>query len=229
MAVTVDVISDLICPWCYIGKRRLERAIAALPPGTEVRVRWHAYQLNPEMPREGMDRRTYRTTKFGSWERSQQLDAQVTAAAAEEGLPFDLAKAARTPNTFDGHRVVWLAGLAGCQDAVVEALFQAYFVDGRDVGDAATLIEIATAAGLDRERVTTLLAGEGGTTEVREEEEQARQIGVQGVPLFVFDGRFAVSGAHDPATFLKVFEQAGIPRAAAGDSCAIDADGRAAC
>lgn len=229
MAVTVDVISDLICPWCYIGKRRLERAIASLPLGTEVRVRWHAYQLNPEMPSEGIDRRTYRTTKFGSWERSQQLDAQVTAAAAEEGLPFDLAKAARTPNTFNGHRVVWLAGQAGCQDAVVEALFQAYFVDGRDVGEPATLIEIATAAGLDREQVTTLLAGDGGTTEVREEEEQARQIGVQGVPLFVFDGRFAVSGAHDPATFLKVFEQAGIPQAAAGDSCAIDADGRAAC
>lgn len=229
MAVTVDVISDLICPWCYIGKRRLERAIASLPAGTEVRVRWHAYQLNPEMPKEGIDRRTYRTTKFGSWERSQQLDAQVTAAAQEEGLLFDLSKAARTPNTSNGHRVVWLAGQAGCQDAVVEALFRAYFVDGRDVGDAATLTEIASAAGLDREQVATLLGGDGGTTEVREEEEQARQIGVQGVPLFVFDGRFAVSGAHDPATFLKVFEQAGVPQAAAGDTCAIGEDGRAAC
>jgi len=229
MAVTVDVISDLICPWCYIGKRRLERAIAALPGGTEVQVRWHAYQLNPQMPQEGMDRRAYRVAKFGSWERSQGLDAQVTEAARGEGLAFDLEKAARTPNTFDGHRAVWLAGEAGCQDAVVEALFRAYFVEGRDLGDRATLAEIVAGAGLDRDRASALLSGDEGVAEVRDEEEQARRIGVQGVPLFLFDKRLAVSGAREPAEFLRVFQQTGLTLAPGGDACAIGEDGQPAC
>ena len=229
MAVTVDVISDLICPWCYIGKRRLERAIAALPSGTEVEIRWHAYQLNPQMPQEGMDRRAYRVAKFGSWERSQGLDAQVTEAARGEGLAFDLEKAARTPNTFDGHRVVWLAGQAGCQDAAVESLFRGYFVEGRDIGDHATLIEIAASAGLDRDRAAALLGGEEVTAEVRDEEEQARRIGVQGVPLFLFDKRLAVSGAREPAEFLRVFQQTGVAFVPSGDACPIGVDGKPDC
>src|ERR1700732_3554952 len=132
MTLTVDVISDVICPWCYIGKRRLEEAVAAF--GREqVRVRWHPFQLNPRMPKEGVNRREYRTAKFGSWERSLALDAQVAAAGRAEGIPFAHEKIERTPNTLDAHRLIWLAEKEGVQNAVVEALFRAYFTEGRDI------------------------------------------------------------------------------------------------
>src|SRR5947209_1031359 len=145
--VTVDVISDLICPWCYIGKRRLERAVAALAGRHEVRVRWHPFQLNPQMPRGGMDRRAYRTAKFGSWERSQALDARVAAVGAAEGLVFAFDKIGRTPNTLDAHRLIRVAGQVGVQDAVVEALFRGYFTEGRDLSDRQTLLDVVAGAG----------------------------------------------------------------------------------
>lgn len=119
--LTVDVISDVICPWCFIGKRRLEKALKGQPCS----VRWHPFQLNPEMPREGIERKSYRIRKFGSWERSQELDARVAAAGRGEGIAFDFNRMARTPNTLDAHRIIWLAGERGVQDAAVEALFLA--------------------------------------------------------------------------------------------------------
>jgi predicted DsbA family dithiol-disulfide isomerase len=124
MTLTVDVISDVICPWCYIGKRRLEKAVRALGGRHPVAICWYPFELNPRLPPEGLDRREYRTAKFGSWERSQELDAHVAAAGAGEGIPFAFDRIRRTPNTFDSHRLIWLAGLAGMQDAVVEALFR---------------------------------------------------------------------------------------------------------
>ena len=139
MNLAVDVISDVICPWCYIGKRRLEKAIAALEGQHEVRVRWHPFQLNPTMPKEGVSRREYRIEKFGSWERSQELDAKVIAVGESEGIPFSFDKSERTPNTVDAHRLIWLADKHGCQDAVVEALFVAYFTEGRDISNRTTL------------------------------------------------------------------------------------------
>ena len=132
MPLTVDVISDVICPWCYIGKRRLEKAVIAVAGRHEVRVRWHPFQLNPQMPRGGMDRRAYRTAKFGSWEQSQALDAQVAAVGAAEGLVFAFDKMKRTPFTLDAHRLIRLGGQEGIQDVVVEAMFLAYFTEGRD-------------------------------------------------------------------------------------------------
>ena len=161
--LTIDVISDVICPWCFIGKRRLEKAL----DGRSAPVRWHPFQLNPDMPREGIDRKSYRIRKFGSWERSQELDAQVGAAGPGEGIAFNPDKMARTPNTLDAHRVIWLAGERGVQDAVVEALFLAYFTDGRDLTDRATLAEIAAGAGLDRAEVEELLVGHKGLDAVR--------------------------------------------------------------
>ena len=130
MNLSVEVISDVICPWCFIGKRRLEKALAALDGSHEVRVRWLPFQLNPTMPKEGISRREYRTKKFGSWERSQELDAQVAAAGEAEGIHFAFDRMERTPNTLDAHRLLWLADTVGVQDAVVEALFRAYFTDG---------------------------------------------------------------------------------------------------
>jgi predicted DsbA family dithiol-disulfide isomerase len=215
--LTIDVISDVICPWCFIGKRRLEKALGVRP----ATIRWHAFQLNPDMLREGIDRRAYRTRKFGSWERSLELDAQVAAAGRGEGIAFDFDRMARTPNTLDAHRIIRLAGERGVQDAVVEALFLAYFTDGRDISDRVTLAEIAAGAGLDRAEVDELLAGAAGMEAVRAGEHEARRLGVSGVPFFVVNGQVALSGAQPPELFLQAFEQAG-KAVVAGDACEVD-------
>ena len=215
--LTIDVISDVICPWCFIGKRRLEKALAGRP----ATVRWHPFQLNPDMPREGIDRKSYRIAKFGSWERSQELDAQVSAAGRGEGIAFNFDRMARTPNTLDPHRIIWLAGERGVQDAVVEALFLAYFTDGRDLSDRATLAEIAAGCGLDRAEVDGVLAGDAGLDVVSAGEQQARRLGVSGVPFFVVNGRVALSGAQPPELFLQAFEQAS-ETVGAGDECEVD-------
>ncbi|AMV40154.1 DsbA family oxidoreductase [Planctomyces sp. SH-PL62] len=215
--LTIDVISDVICPWCFIGKRRLEKALN----GRAATVRWHPFQLNPDMPREGIERREYRIRKFGSWERSQGLDAQVAAAGRGEGIAFNFDRQSRTPNTLDAHRVIWLAGERGVQDAVAEALFLAYFTEGRDLADRETLAEIAAGAGLTQ--VEELLAGDKGLDVVRAGEEQARHLGVSGVPFFVVNGKVALSGAQPPELFLQAFEQAG-EGVVAGESCEIDSE-----
>ena len=215
--LTIDVVSDVICPWCFIGKRRLEKALG----DRAASVRWHPFQLNPDMPREGIDRKSYRIRKFGSWERSQELDARVAAAGRGEGIAFRFDRMARTPNTLDAHRTIWLAGERGVQDAVVEALFLAYFNDGRDLSNRATLAEIAAAAGLDRAEVDGMLAGDAGLDVVRAGEEHARRLGVSGVPFFVVNGRVALPGAQPPELLLRAFEQAGDP-VRVGDACEVD-------
>ena len=223
--LTIDVISDVICPWCFIGKRRLEKALSGRP----ATIRWHPFQLNPDMPREGIDRKSYRMRKFGSWERSQELDAQVAAAGQGEGIAFNFDKMARTPNTLDAHRVIWLAGEQGLQDAVVEALFLAYFTDGRDLSGRATLAEIAARAGLDRAEVEEMLVDHKGLDVVRAGEEQARRLGVSGVPFFVVNGKVALSGAQPPEMFLQAFEQAG-EAVTVGEVCEVDpATGKREC
>jgi predicted DsbA family dithiol-disulfide isomerase len=221
----IDVISDVICPWCFIGKRRLEKALN----GRSATVRWHPFQLNPDMPREGIDRKSYRIGKFGSWERSQELDTQVAAAGQGEGIAFNFDRMARAPNTLDAHRVIWLAGESGVQDAVVESLFHAYFTDGRDLSDRATLADVAAGAGLDRAEVDDLLAGDRGMDAVRVGEDEARRLGVSGVPFFVVNGRIALSGAQPPELFRQAFEQAGTV-VVVGDTCEVDpASGKRVC
>jgi predicted DsbA family dithiol-disulfide isomerase len=223
--LTIDVISDVICPWCFIGKRRLEKALI----GRSTAVRWHPFQLNPDMPREGIDRKSYRIRKFGSWERSQELDTQVAAAGQGEGIAFNFDRMARTPNTLDAHRVIWLAGESGVQDAVVETLFHAYFTEGRDLSDRATLADVAAGAGLDQAEVDDLLAGDGGLDAVRAGEEEARRLGVAGVPFFVVNRRFTLSGAQPPELFRQAFEKAGAA-VVAGDACEVDpVGGKRAC
>src|SRR5258707_14945263 len=149
MKLAIDIVSDVICPWCFIGKRRFEKALRLRPPEVEIEVHWRPYELNPDMPAEGIDRKLYRTRKFGSWEHSQALDAQVAQAGAGDGIPFAFDRMERTPNTFDAHRLIWLAGKQGAQAAVVEALFRAYFLDARDIGDREVLAQVAGAAGLN--------------------------------------------------------------------------------
>lgn len=224
MTITVDITSDVICPWCYVGKRRLEAAIKA--SGWDVRVRWLPYQLNPTMPAEGMDRRAYRTRKFGTWERSLELDAQLNAAAAPDGLHFAFDKIARTPNTFDAHRVLWLADQLGVQDGVMEALFRAYFVDGKNIGDRETLLDVAAAGGLDRERADRMLHSDEGVDEVKVAEAAARRRGVDGVPFFVVNWAVAISGAQPTAAFLAAFDHVTTAAAETAGTCAV---GRGTC
>jgi predicted DsbA family dithiol-disulfide isomerase len=230
MGWDVDVTSDVICPWCYIGKRRLERAVRDLGGRHEVRVRWHPFRLNPTMPAEGMDRRDYRTAKFGSWERSQALDAQVAAAGEAEGIVFDFDRIGRTPNTLDAHRLIAPAGEQGVQDAVVEALFRGYFTEGRDLSDRGTLLGLVAHAGLNRGRAESLLLGDEGLESLRAAEGRSRRLGVEGVPYFVINGEVAVSGAQGPQAFLAAFGRvSAAPQEAAGGVCTVGPGGTPTC
>lgn len=185
-SLRLEIVSDTICPWCYIGKRRLGRALGQLAAeGVGFELLWRPFQLNPTMPVEGVDRRSYRTGKFGSWERSQALDAQVAAAGAEDGLVFRHDLMARTPNTVASHALIHLAhelGGAELQDRVVEALFAAYFTRGRNVGDPAVLADLAEVTGMDRARAATWLADPASGAAVRRDEELARRLDLHGVP-----------------------------------------------
>jgi predicted DsbA family dithiol-disulfide isomerase len=191
----IQVVSDVVCPWCFIGKRRLEKALD-LMGRKDVAVEWRPFQLNPNAPKEGWNRREYRAAKFGGIEVADRLQDRVVAAGASEGLQFRFDLVAKTPNTFDAHRLIWLAGREGVQDGVVEGLFRAYFLEGRDVGDRGVLREIGLNGGLE-----TLLDTDLGIAEVSREEERARVRGVSGVPTFFFDGAAVTSGAH-PAELL---------------------------
>lgn len=228
MTIKVDVISDIICPWCYIGKRRLEKAVA-LAGLDDVQVQWHPFQLNPQMPKAGMNRKEYRTAKFGSWERSLDLDAQVTAAGIEEKIPFAFERIDRTPNTFDAHRLIWLAEQGGVQDAVVEALFRAYFTEGRDITSIPTLLDVVSDAGLDRGRTEALLSGDDGVEVIQAAEEQAHRAGIRGVPFYIIDGTLALSGAREPSDFLAAFKQAGGLSGDEGSACKIGPGGEPSC
>lgn len=207
MNLAVDVISDVICPWCYIGKRRLEQAIATLDDQHSVSVRWHPFQLNPSMPKEGISRREYRIGKFGSWERSAELDAQVFAAGKAEGVHFAFEKMARTPNTVDAHRLIWLSGQRGCQDAVVESLFRAYFSQGRDIGDQRVLIEMASESGLDRQAAESMFNSDEGMDAIAKGQQLSQQHQVSGVPFFIVNNAIALSGAQPPQAFVEAFKQ----------------------
>jgi predicted DsbA family dithiol-disulfide isomerase len=207
MNLTIDIISDVICPWCFIGKRRLEKAIAAQQH--EVRVRWLPFQLNPTMPKEGISRREYRTRKFGSWERSLELDANMVAVGKAEGIHFAFDRMERTPNTLDAHRLIWLAEREGVQDAVVEALFRAYFTEGRDISNRQTVLDVVAEAGLDRGKAEAVLNCDDGLEAIKESDELARRFRVEGVPFFIIGGKITLSGAQQPDAFLEAFEKAG--------------------
>jgi predicted DsbA family dithiol-disulfide isomerase len=180
----IEVVSDVVCPWCFIGKRRLEKALALVAQkGAE--VHWKAFELNPQAPKEGMDRQAYRARKFGSAAYAKELEARVIEAGAEEGIEFHFDRVERVPNTFDAHRLIWLAGREGSQDAIVENLFHAYFIDGQDVGNPGTLQKIASQSGLDSTRVDELFHTDLGQRQVHDEEREAHTRGVNGVPSFL--------------------------------------------
>ena len=201
--IIIEVVSDVVCPWCFIGKRRLEKALALLGR-KDVRVHWKAFELNPDAPKEGMNRAAYRARKFGSLAYAQQLEAHVVEAGAEEGIGFRFDRIERVPNTFDAHRLTWLAAQDGGQDAVVENLFRAYFIDAEDVGMPEVLRRIGVQSGLDPGRIEQLLAGETGRSEVLAEERESRGQGVSGVPTFFVNGQPVMSGAQKPDLLASV-------------------------
>ncbi len=201
----IDVVSDVICPWCYIGKRRLASALNQRPE-VEADILWHPFQLNPDMPPEGMARERYIAAKFGGGQHAGRIYQNVTDVGAAVGIPFHFERIQVTPNTRDAHRLIRRASEAGGADAVVEALFNAYFIEGRNIGEHETLTEIAGEAGLDGEATARFLASREGAEEVLAEDMSARRIGINAVPCFIFDRKYVVSGAQEPEFFFPLFD-----------------------
>jgi predicted DsbA family dithiol-disulfide isomerase len=228
----LDVVSDTICPWCYVGKRRLAAALPVLAAeGLRFEVTWRPFQLNPAMPTEGLDRRLYRSAKFGSWEKSQALDAQVAAAGRGDGLVFRHDLMAKTPNTLASHALIRLGlelGGPALQDRVVEALFAAYFAQGRDVGDREVLAELGEGVGIDRARSLAFLADPASAAAVADEERLARGLGLNGVPSYVLDGRYLFSGAQPARAMVRALREASAVPATPGRAAASAATAAAA-
>jgi predicted DsbA family dithiol-disulfide isomerase len=201
----IDVVSDVVCPWCFIGKRRLEKAIA-LTPDIPVAVHFRPYFLNDWIPREGIDRKDYLTKKFGSVERYASIAQRVAAAAADEGLTYAIDRISRQPNTLDSHRLILWAGENGAR--MKQRLMDLYFTEGADLSDREVLVRAAADVGLDPDRVREQLAGDVDVERVTREAESAKDAGIDGVPTFIFGGRLAVSGAQAPDSLASAIERA---------------------
>ncbi len=207
MRLQIDIVSDTVCPWCYIGQKRFARAVARFGHDA-VNVVWRPYQLDPTIPPEGMDRKAYLRQKFGEGHRPKEILQALEQAAASEGLLFEFDAIKRSPNTLDSHRLIRWALSAGCQDQVVGLLFEAYFEHGLDIGDTNVLTQIAAQAGMDSRLVADLLSGDADKDLVRREIATAREMGIRGVPTFIIDQRYAVSGAQESDTLLSLMQEA---------------------
>lgn len=212
--LVVDIVSDVVCPWCYIGKRKLESALTELQarePGLAILRRWHPFQLNPDLPANGIAREAYLEAKFGGKARAAEIYTRVRAAGKDVGIPFDFDRIERQPNTLEAHRLIAWAQNRGDQkatDALVEQLFRAYFIDGRLLTDTEQLVNIAHDAGFPEGGVRAMLRSGAGRSEVEAEDREARAVGISGVPFFIFNGKTAVSGAHEPAALLEAITAA---------------------
>ena len=205
--LTIRVVSDVICPWCFIGKRRLEKALLQLEADVTTEVRWSPFELNPDMPLGGIDRKAYRSAKFGSWRKSLELDAQVAVVGATEGIEFAFERIQRTPHTFSAHRLIWFAGKQADQNTVVEELFRRYFVDGDDVGAPEVLAAIAERCGISPATAREFLESNEGSAEVARDSEAARRLGISGVPTFIVNEIDAVTGAQTPEALVSAFRR----------------------
>lgn len=202
----IDIVSDTVCPWCFIGKRRLERAFL-LRPDMQFNIHWRAYRLDPSVPAEGVDRKAYMQAKFGSNPNRQAMTEALQTAGRNEDIAFNFEAIARTPNTLDSHRLIRWAGGAGLQNDVVERLFTAYFEDGRDIGNRDVLVEIASDVGMDSALVADLL-DQGEDREIIEREDAlAHRMRISGVPTFIFENKYLVSGAQDAETLAQVMDK----------------------
>lgn len=203
----VDIIVDVVCPWCYVGKSRLERALARKSLGN-IEIGWRPFLLNPNMPSEGKDRDAYLSEKFGSVERARARYRVIEDAGVEEGIGFRFDLIRRTPNTVNSHRLVRFAGQKQRQTEMVGMLFRAYFTAGRDIGDVTQLADIAADAGLDRDETLAYLTSDTDADMVLAEDEMARSMGVGGVPCYIIDRKYAISGAQSPEVFHQIFDLA---------------------
>lgn len=201
--IKLDILSDPICPWCYIGKANLDRALMA-NPDHPFEIEWHPFQLNPEMPLEGMDRRTYLETKFGGKDQAREVYGRIEDAAGEAGLKVNFDAIKRTPNTINAHRLIHWSGLEGRQTAVVSRMFKAYFEDGQDIGDTSVLLDIAEGVEMDRAMTERLLAGDADVEDIRARDAHARERGVTGVPTFVIANQHVAPGAQPTDLWTQV-------------------------
>jgi predicted DsbA family dithiol-disulfide isomerase len=209
LKIKVDVVSDVVCPWCYIGKRRLERAIQEVSSEVEVEVRHFPFELNANIPATGTDQKQYLGDKFGGTERFEQLTNHVASVARGEGLNFDFDKQNVMPNTLNAHRLIQLAAGSDIQDAVVEAFMKAYFQDGADLSKNENLINIAVAAGMNYDDAKALLEGNSDVTSIRQMEAMSQQRGISGVPFFIINDQYGVSGAQPTDTLASIFREVG--------------------
>jgi len=211
----IDIVADVICPWCFIGKRRLETALAQRP-AIAPDITWRPFQLNPDMPAEGMPREAYLAAKFGGQAHAKRINQAAVDAGTSVGIPFAFEKIQRTPNTLAAHRLVRFAQREGRATELVDRLFAGYFIEGRDIGNSDVLAAIAGESGLDPATARAFLAGTSERAEVLADDAGARRLGINAVPCFIFDGQYAISGAQEPAFFFPVFDlvQNGPARAA---------------
>lgn len=207
--IKIDIVSDVVCPWCYIGKRRIEKAIDQLQGQFEFDINYLPFELNPTVPPSGFNQKDYLIKKFGSEAKYNQITSHVTTVAAEEGLNFDFAAQKIAPNTRDAHRIIWLAKQEGKQLAVKEAFLKAYFEDGMDLSKPENLITIAVACGLSETRVTALLNSDEGLQEVVTMEQLNQKRGVSGVPFYIINDQYGISGAQPTETFIQALTQIG--------------------
>ncbi len=224
----IDIWSDVVCPWCWIGKHRFQQGVALLgDDAPEIEVHWHPFQLDPDAGTTPVPLREAYVAKFGSAERTAQILSQTQTTARAEGLPMDFDQGQVRVTTLPAHRLLWLAGREGVQDAVGEALFRAHFVEGRNLADTQTLIAAAAAGGIPAERVSALLAGEEGLQEIQAQLAQAQALGIQSVPTFVVNDRYAIQGAQPPEAFAQALRQIAAdmpdtPAAVQGGQCDVD-------
>lgn len=202
----LDIVSDTVCPWCFIGKRRLEKALA-MRPDIPFKVNWRAYQLDPTVPHEGTERRAYMQRKFGASPQARSMSDALREAGSGEGIAFNFEQIEMRPNTVDSHRLIRWAGTAGFQNEVVEQLFSAYFEQGLDIGDASVLTMIAEKSGMDADLVGELLAGDSDRDLILREDTLAHELGISGVPTFIFANKFMLSGAQDPEAIVRVIDK----------------------
>ena len=203
----IDIIVDTVCPWCYVGKARFEKALRSRPI-ENLLIGWRPFQLHPDMPRAGKDRDSYLIENFGNIERAERTHRSLRNAGEKEGVEFHFDRVERTPNTVDSHRLIAFAGRSGLQNELVEALFRGYFSFGRDIGDLEILSDIAAETGLDRAETLAYLAGDRDRDTILAEDELARDLGVNGVPCYIIDRKYAISAAQSPEVFLQVLDLA---------------------
>jgi len=220
--IKIDVVSDVVCPWCYIGKRRLEKAIAQVADQVEVELEYHPFELNPDMPIEGRNQKEYLIKKFGSEVKYQQIVEHVTDVAAQEGLKFDFEKQFISPNTRNAHRLIWFAKKHGKQIEMKEALMKAYFEQGIDLTKMENLISIATQAGIDPEKIKSFLSSTEGMVEVTTSEMQNAQRGISGVPFYIINNQYGVSGAQPSEVFARALLEISAENTTAGEACDIE-------